>query len=291
MKFDAYFEVILAAIIWGSTGAFVKYLQLPPTTMSFFRLAIPTLFLLVFFLIKKKPLFKGSNKMMFLASTLNAGRMFLYFLGFTLTSIGNAVIAVYTWPIFVTVLSIIFLKEHISKRNAALLVLSFIGMVFIFLNREFSFADKDFIGISAIVVSALIYAITVLIYKKGFERYSRAETLLYQNFVGALVFIPFLFFNPLPTMLQTSVATGYGAFIGLVGFGLFFSGLKQIRASTASVLTYVEVVSGILFGILLFKEVLEWNVIVGGALIIASTVFIKKDLPKPLRKQIVLVRR
>ena len=43
-----YLEVIIAAIIWGSTGVFVKFLALPPTTITFFRLAIPTLCLFIF---------------------------------------------------------------------------------------------------------------------------------------------------------------------------------------------------------------------------------------------------
>ncbi|MCK5062697.1 MAG: EamA family transporter, partial [Candidatus Aenigmarchaeota archaeon] len=65
--------------------------------------------------------------------------------------------------------------------------------------------------------------------------------------------------------------------IGIVGFILFFSALKKINASTASHLTYVEVISAAIFGIVLFGELLTWNVLLGGILIIASTYFLKRE--------------
>jgi len=35
MKLNPHIEVIFAAIIFGSTGVFVKYLNFPPTIMTF----------------------------------------------------------------------------------------------------------------------------------------------------------------------------------------------------------------------------------------------------------------
>lgn len=55
---NPYLEVILASLIWSSTGVFVKYLNLAPVMMSFFRLAIPALVLLIFFNIKKIDILK-----------------------------------------------------------------------------------------------------------------------------------------------------------------------------------------------------------------------------------------
>ena len=277
MKINPYLEVILAAIIWGSTGAFVKYLSLPPTTITFFRLAIPTIILGAFFLIKKTKVFHSKDKLMFLASSLNAIRMFFYFVGFTFTSIGNAVIILFTWPIFATILSVLFLKEKISKKNIILLATAFLGIMLTYLNKEISFANKDFIGMSSMLLSAIIYSSTIVIFKKESNNYSKFELIFYQNLIGAIIFLPFIFLNqPFPTIPQISIATVYAILIGLIGVGLFFSALKQIKASTVSLLAYVEVISGILFGIILFNEVLTWNVVVGGLLISSSVILLSK---------------
>lgn len=277
MKLNPYLEVIFAAAIWGSSGVFIKYLNLPATTMSFFRVIVPTLIITVYFLIKKKKLFKGDNKLMLFASLLNAIRMFLYFVAYIYTSIGNAVIMLYTWPIFAAIFGFFILKEKITKRGIFLMMLAFAGIVFVYLNKEFSFADNDFIGMTAMLISAFVYSLSFIIFKKESEKYSKWETIFYQNLVGCFLFLPFLFINkPLPNLNQVSVVTVYALLIGMVGFGLFFSALKKIKASTASSLSYFEVVSAILFGIIFFKEVLTWNVVVGGLMIVVSTILMRK---------------
>ncbi len=278
---NPHLEVMLAAVIWGSAGAFVKYLQLPPTTMAFFRLAIPTIILFLYFQIKKTNVFRGNPKPLLAASAINAVRMFFYFVGFTYASIGNAVIMLYTWPIFTTLLAITYLKEKISRRQAALLLISFTGIILMYLNKQIAFSDKDFIGMTSMLICAAMTAVTMVIFKKELEKYTRFETTFYQTLVGGFVFLPFLFINqPLPTLHQSAVASIYAILIGIVGFSLFFSALKKIKASTASTLSYIEVVSGVALGILLFKETLSWNMIAGGLLIIGSTMLMAKT-PAP----------
>ena len=278
MALNPYLEAILAGILWGLSGIFVKYLNLPPTTVTFFRLAVPSLILLLFLLIKKIKLFHGNNKLILLASTLNAGRVYLYTVGFTFASIGNAIIILYTWPIFTTIFSILFLKEKVPKRTFFLLFIAMVGTALIYLNKEFSFSDQNFIGMTAILLSAVIYALTVIIFKKESEKYSKYETIFYQNLIGSIIFIPFIFLNkPLPTLSQTSIGIVYGALIGLVGFVFFFSALKKLKASTVSFLSYTEVVSAIILAIIFFKEALTWNMVVGGLLIILATTLIKKE--------------
>src|SRR3989344_4813190 len=278
MALNPYLEAIVAAVIWGSSGIFIKYIDLPPTTVTFFRLAVPTLILFIFLTVKKIKLFHGNNKLILLASTLNAGRIFLYSVGFTFASIGNAVIILYTWPIFVTVFSMLFLKEQVKKRTFLLLFIALIGTIFIYLNKEFSFSDNNFIGITAMFISAAIYALTVIIFKKESEKYSKYETIFYQNLIGSIILIPFIFINkPLPSLPQTSLGILYGILIGIIGFLFFFSALKKIKASTVSFLSYIEVPSAIILSIIFFQESLTWNMVVGGLLIFLATILIKKE--------------
>jgi drug/metabolite transporter (DMT)-like permease len=279
MKFkpNPYLEVILAAIIWSSTGLFVKNINLPTTTITFFRLFVPSLILSIYFIYKKFELNGLKNKIILLASLLNAIRLLFYFIGFEFTTMSNAVIILYTWPIFATILSRIILNEKIIKRNIFLLVISFIGIIFIYIDKEINFESNSFIGMSSMLLSALIYSSTVILFKKESHKYSNFETVYYQNFIGSILFIPFIFINrPFPSVFETTIITSYALLIGILGFGLFFSALKRIKASTASFLAYFEVLSGILFGIIVFKDSISWNMLVGGFIIITSTIFLKK---------------
>ena len=278
MKLNPYFEVLLAAAIWGSAGPFVKYLNLPPTSVTFFRLAVPSLILLVYLIIKKAPLFKGDNKLILIISSLSTVRMYFYFVGFTLTSIANAIIMFYTWPIFVAVLSAPLIKEKAAKKMNSLIGLAFLGIVLMYLNKNFSLSDHDFIGMGAMLISSLLNAVSMIVYKKEAHKYSKYEMIFYQNIIGAVVFLPFIFINsPKPTFVQINIAIIYAILIGLIGFSLYFSALRKIKVSTASFLSYMELVSGVIFGVILFHEKLTWNMTLGGLLIVASTLLLRKE--------------
>lgn len=276
-SFNPYLEVIFAAAIWGTTGSFIKILKLPSTTLTFIRAAVPTFVIFAYLFIKKKPLFKGSRHLVFTASFLNAVRMLLYFIGFNLTSIGNAVIILYTGPIFTNLFGSFFLKEQITKKQVMLSGLAFLGIVVMYSNKPFTFGDRDFIGMSAVLVSTILYSLTVIIFKAEIQKYSKLETIFYQNILAVFIFSPFLLINkPVPTVNQWIIATIYAMLIGLIGFMLFFSALKKIPASVATLLTYVEVISAITFAVLLFHEVISINMIVGGGLIVLSTILLQR---------------
>ena len=179
MSLGPYFEVIIAAVIWGSAGAFIKYMNLPPVTTTFFRLAVPSVILLTFFAVKGIRLFKGNNKALLVASLLNVVRQFLYFFGFTNTSIGNAVIIFFTWPIFVALLEVPFLKERMTRKNLVLILAAFAGIVLVYLDKKFSFSDHDFIGMTAMALCSLINAASMIIFKKVNARYSKYEMIFY----------------------------------------------------------------------------------------------------------------
>lgn len=270
---NPHIEIIIAALIWGSTGAIVKVLKLPPTTITFFRFAVPAITMVILFLCTDRRYLKSNNKLMLLASALNALRMPFYFASFMLTTIANAIIILYTWPIFVTILSTVFLKEKISRRNIIQIFLAFLGILTIYSNKGLTFADKDFLGMSSMLLSAFVYSFTVIIYKKESHKHSKYEIIWYQNIIGAFVFLPFLFINhPFPTSGQFFLLTGYACLIGVIGFSLFFSALKIIKASVAVLFTYFEVISAILLGLIFFKEAISWNIFVGGLLIMGSTI-------------------
>jgi len=278
MVLNPYLEAIVAGIIWGSSGIFIKYLDLPPTTATFFRLAIPTIILLLFFIVKKIKIFHGNNRLILFASILNAARVYLYTVGFTLASISNSIIVLYTWPIFTTIFGVLFLKEKVHKRTFFLLFIALAGTALIYLDKEFSFSDNNFVGMTAMLLSAVIYALAVIIFKKESGKYSEYEIIFYQNIIGSVLFIPFILVNkPLPTLPQISLGIVYGTLIGLVGFVFFFSALKKIKVSTVSLLSYIEVISAIILAIIFFQETLTWNMVVGGLLIILATTLVRKE--------------
>lgn len=285
MKVNPYLAIILAATIGGSSGVFIKLLDLPPTTITFFRMFVPVAVLLVYLNLKKVKLFRGNYSIMLVASGLNAARMLLFFIGYLYTTIGNAVIILFTWPIFAAIFSTIFLKEKVSFRTASLIGLAFTGIVIMYLNKEISFGNQDFIGMASMLLSAMIFAITAVIFKKKLTYYSRTETIFYQNLIGAVIFMPFVFINtPPPGLVQISVVSLYGFMIGIVAFLLFFLALRKLKMSHYSLFTYWEVIAAIMFGAVFFGEAITANMVIGGGLILVAGILLRKQRNQAILK-------
>lgn len=282
MKLNPYLAVILGATFGATSGVFIKLLQLPPTTMTFFRVFVPTVIVLFYILfVKKTKIVRGNWKLMLGASTLNAIRMLLYFVAYLYTTLGNAVIMLQTWPIFAAIFGIFFLNEKARTRTFCLIGLAFVGVIIMSLNKEISFANKEFFGMIVMMISGMIYAITAIIFKKELTNYSKTETIFYQNVVGAALFLPFIFINtPTPTIGQGSVATVYGFLVGVIAFSLFFYGMKKLPMSHYSLFSYWEVIATVIFGMIFFGEVLTFNFIVGGLLILIAGILIRKETPQ-----------
>ena len=59
---------------------------------------------------------------------------------------------------------------------------------------------------------------------------------------------------------------------GIIGFWLVLKGIQYLESSIGSLLTPLEVVFGILFGIVIFNESLTFRVVLGGLLIIVAAI-------------------
>ena len=277
MNKKAIYAIITCAILAGANGLLIKSMtSLSTGTIAWFRTAVPIL-ILIPFLIKDGELhFKGNNKKMLLASLINAARMYLYLLAYIYTSIGNTVVLFYTYPIFVTAIEAIFFKQKIERKQILLLLLAFTGIVITYIGKPFSFQSRDFIGMLAAVGAAVGYAVTVVLFKAENERYSKNQMIFYQNIVGAIVFIPFLISLPDASLPDLGIGVFYGFLIGIVVFKLFFFGLKQLTAATATTLMYLEVVSAILLGYFVLDEAITWNIVLGGCFIVTSSYLISR---------------
>lgn len=269
---NPYAEAIIAGLMWSASSVTVKLLHLPPETFAFFRSAVPVVLLLCYFWYAKIHFLHGNLKIMGVASLLNAVRIYLFMLGFLYCDISSGIILLFTWPAFAALYAALFLKEKTSIKKAGLIALAFFGMVFIYADTTLSFSASELFGMAALTLNSAVYAVTVIIYKKEIHNYSGWETIFYQNVLAAIIFAPFLFIHPAPAVWQTVSATAYGAVVGLIAFGFFFSALKKLDTATVSMLVYTEAVGAVILAMLLFDEKLTWTMLVGAAMIVTANV-------------------
>ena len=277
MQNRAFSLVVFAAVLSGVSGLIVKYMEIPATSMAWIRMATPTLLIGLYLLWKGANLIRSGLKFMITASLFNVIRMWLFFITYIYTSISNAIIVLYTWPIFAVILSALLLKERVGRIRIILLLTSLTGVIIVYAGQNLSLQDDDFIGLTAGVLCAFFYACTVVIFKSQSNTYSPIETIFLQNLLGALIFFPFILINdPSPTNLDWTLGITHGILIGILMFSAFFYGLKYIKASTASMIAYIEVISAMSIGYFIMNDTLSRNMIIGAVLIVISTALLQR---------------
>lgn len=276
MKTSAFWAVLIAASIAGLAGLFIKSMEINPVSQAWLRMSTPTILTGIWLLWSGLPILQGNWRKMTFVSILGTIRMVLFFAAYTYATIGNAVIIFYTYPIFTALLGKIIIKEQISRRQVVLLSMAFIGIILAFSNKPFTLNNDDIVGMLAAMASALIYALTVVLFKSETRNYSLGHLIFYQNAAGLVLLAPFFQFQK-ATLTDYSLGIGYGLLIGVLVFALFFYGLKKLKASTASALMYMEVVSAITLSVIFYQEALSITMILGAMLIVGSSLLLKRS--------------
>ena len=130
--------IIIAGLFWGSMGLFVRHLNALGFTsiqVACLRLVTAGIIFSLILLIKDPKGFKIQVRdiPLFLALGLVSILFFTccYFTAIRLMTMSTAAILLYTSPIWVMVLSVIFLKEKITSRKVIALILAFAGCILV----------------------------------------------------------------------------------------------------------------------------------------------------------------
>lgn len=273
----AFFAVLTSATVAGFAGWFIRNMSINPISQTWLRMVTPLVLASAAMLVTQTPFFSGNWRKMIGISALSMLRVLLFFVGMNYTSISKAIILFYTFPIFVAIFGAIILKEIITNRQKWLLAFAFLGLLLTFggdTNLLLLTDNQDVIGMLAATGGAMVYAIAVVYYKSETGQRSLQEMLFYQNLMGGILLLPFFEFAK-ATLGDVALGVSYGVTIGYLSFFLFFYGLKYMKASTASALMYLEIVSAIFISYFLLDEPINIFSIVGGTMIIISSFMLK----------------
>jgi len=274
--------VLAGAAIGASSGLYIKGIAVSSLALAGFRMGVPFLVLLPVLARRGSLLGNPATRTaLWSASGLNAVRMFLFILAYKLTTIGNAVVLLYLWPIFALLMDHARLKRLPAPGQIVLLLLASAGVVTMNLHRPFSFSSGDLLGSLCMIASAFLFAATVILFKGALATVHESEVLFFQNVVGGLVFLPFLLVE-LRQIPAANLALGalYGASVGLLGFGCFFFAMKRLPLFQYSALAYSEVIIAVGFGVAILGESLAPNQALGGAMTLTASFLAQRSRAK-----------
>lgn len=267
-------NLILATLFISTSGVLGKYIAMPSEVIIWFRSAFAMIFLYGFCKYEKisinVPNFKHHAPLI-ISSLFMAVHWVTYFYALKLSNVALGMLSLYTFPVITALLEPVFLK---SKFNLTHLVLGLIVLVGVsILTPEFNIESSDVKGILFGLFSAMCYSIRILILKKHVQHYHGSMLMLYQTTIISIVLLPVLFFMDIsgfesqyPYLLLLALLTT------AIGHSLMVHSLKFFSASTATIISSIKPIFGILIAFLLVDEIPKSNTIWGGLIIISTVV-------------------
>ncbi len=288
MKKIALIQIILAGILWGTSGIFVHYLApygFTSLQMTFFRSVVSCICMALYILIFNKKLFKVTLKQLLLFA--GSGLSFFltascYFYSMQATSISTAVVLMYTAPIFVMIYSVMFLGEKLNPKKAVAVLTMLVGCGLV--SGIIGGLKFDAMGIAVGFMSGIAYSAYNILTKIGMKGNSNPMSATLYCFLFAVLIGTFACdIGEIPKSIGTAplitlpLVVGMGLATCIAPYFLYTLAMKKIPAGTAASLAIIEPMAATLFSIMLFGEELSWASVSGIVLILGAVFLLSKS--------------
>ena len=266
--------LLLATLFISTSGVLGKYIAMPSEVIVWFRSAFAMVFLYAFVRFKKIDLKLKSKKHIIpfvISGLFMAGHWITYFYALKLSNVALGMLSLYTFPVMTALLEPLFLKVKFSPIHIFLGLLVLLGIYI--LAPEFTLGNSQVQGILFGLLSALCYSIRILILKQYVTQYNGTMLMFYQTLIITICLAPVLFFMDL-SGLQSQFP--YLILIALIttaiGHTMMVHSFKHFSVSTASIISSVQPVFGIILAFIFLNEIPNMNTFIGGSLILATVI-------------------
>lgn len=254
--------VLGAALLWSLAGVFIKFLDLPPLTIVFYRSLFAALIFTPFL---RRSDWRLSAPIAVSALTYTAA-ISAFVSANKLTTAANAIVLQYTAPVFVFLFSRLVLGEKISRLNGLALAVSMVGVAMISLD---SAGEPEMAGVLLAILSGVLFA-AYMINLRRTQSLSSVYLTWINNVACALLLLWIVKSQLVLSLNEILILAVMGAVqLGLPYF-LFSNGLRTISLQEASLIALIEPVLNPLWVALVVGEIPSTATIAGGGMILVG---------------------
>ncbi|MBQ9914603.1 MAG: EamA family transporter [Clostridia bacterium] len=288
MKKRAILFIVIASILWGTSGIFVHYLApygFSSLELTFARHSVAAVLMAFFLFFYNKKLFRAPLKGILILVACGLGLVgtgSFYYASMQAASISTAVVLMYTAPVIVMAVSVAFLGEKLTKSKFVSVILMVAGCALV--SGVIGGLSFQFWGILFGLCSGLSYSAYNIVTKMAMEKGYHPYTATFYTFLVA-GFVAFCLSDPgniLACTLKEPAVTlpllfFLGVFTSILPYFLYTLALKDIPAGTATSLSVVEPMSATLFSVALFGEKLSVFSLTGIIFILLALLLLSKS--------------
>ena len=176
----------------------------------------------------------------------------------------------YTSPIYITIGAALFLGERLAMRRILAVMAAFLGAMIILRPGLQEISD----GQLAQVLSAPLFAVSYLVAKQLSMRESPFVVVGMLSVFVTIGIAPFAYAVWIPPSLEDVLWLALVAVFATLGHFTMTKALKAAPLMVTQPVTFLQLVWASLLGAFVFGEVIDFYVLLGGGVIIASVSFI-----------------
>ena len=265
-------EIHLATALFGLAGLFGKWLPLSPVLIVFGRVAFAGPALGAALLATRQSLRRPVRQCGWLLPGLGgilAAHWVSFFQSIQVSSVAIGLLAYSSFPVFTVLLEPLLIRERIDRMNLFLAGLCLAG-VFLIIPR-FDPAEAVYRGVLWGLLSGLTFAVLTIFNRRLAQKYP-SLAIAFGEDVSALLFLfPFVWGTGGKLTGKSLLLLAVLGVVCTAGsHTLFISGMRRVRAQTASIISLLEPVYGILLAFFFLGERPAVRTLAGGAIILAA---------------------
>lgn len=272
-KTKAVILMLTSSLAFALSAASVKLAgDLPVFEKVFFRNIISVI--AAFIVIKQKgmPAFgkRENQKFLIIRSLLGIIGMILFFYAINNLVLADSAMLHKLFPFFVTLFASIFLKENISKIQIPALILVFLASLLVIKPRFDYSILPALAGFGCAVVSGMTYTLVRFLR----DREHPSTIVFYFSFASLVILAPLVLldYQP-PTNSQWIYLLMIGVFAAVGQFSLTYA-YRYGKASEIAIYNYTNIIFAGLIGFMIWGEISDIWSIIGGSLIIVTSVVV-----------------
>lgn len=278
-RFVGMILIVISAAAFGTLAIIGRYAYaagMDVLTLLFLRFSLSAVVMAILLAARHERLPRGMTlaQLVAMGAIGYVGQAFSYFTAVKYASAGLVALLLYLYPVFVMILSALWLREPITRWKLAALGLALAGLAL-----TVGPAGGQWLGVIWALLASVIYSLYIMVanrvVKEGSAIQSSTVILAAAGLVSGVLML-----GTGPHLPATGA--GWAAVAAIVGVATvipivtFLAGLERIGPTNAAMLSVLEPLVTVVLAALLLGEALRPVTLLGGGLILASVLVVAR---------------
>ena len=270
------FNLVFASFFFSLMTVCVKLIdrRIPIYELVFFRSIMSLIITLI--IIKYNDINPwGKNRpLLLLRGILGTSALICIFYAIRNMPLGISTVIQYTYPIFISIFAGIFINEKITNKLFLALIIGWFGILVIINPNQLTNINVEIknLSISIAFLGSIFTALAYITVKKLAYTENIYVIIEYFPFVSLITLLPIVLINWVTPNLNELIWIFCIGLFTQLGQTFLTVGLKNLPASEASTINYLQVLFGSIWGVLFFSEIININFLLGAFLVLLGTI-------------------